>query len=256
VTTTPTSPAASQQAAVDAALVVLKSMGLSPDDLTAAPRQRPAVPTFADYVPVVSATVTSGTRKACGSYWNRVTEQWGTRCLDEPTPSEIKQLVAYVRANAVPRRNARSRRGAAENLIAALRCLYKRAEDDGLVKRESAGKAARGVLAGRGRVPCGSAGTPAGWHLGRSFSTVGLSPFRCRPVLAGSAGIGRPRSVRTSRGGGRSAKPGYGRCDPEGTLTVIPRLAGVHHSRGGCVIRGRGVDAAARQRARNGQGHQ
>ncbi len=133
MTTVPTSPAASQQAAVDAALLVLKSIGLSPDDLTAASGQRPTVPTFAEYVPVVSATVTDGTRKAYGSYWKRVTEQWGTRRLDEPTPSEIKQLVAYVRANVVPRRNARGGRSAAENLIAALPCLYKRAEDDGLI---------------------------------------------------------------------------------------------------------------------------
>ena len=131
--TTPTSPAVSQQAAVDAALLVLKSMGLSLDDLTAAPGQRPAVPTFAKYVPVVSGTVSDGTRKAYGSYWNRVFEQWGTRRLDEPTPSEIKQLVAYVRANVVPRRNARGGRGAGENLIAALRCLYKRAEEDGFI---------------------------------------------------------------------------------------------------------------------------
>jgi hypothetical protein len=48
---------------VDAALLVLKSMGLSLDDLTAAPRDR-AVPTFAEYVPVVSAAVTDGTRRA------------------------------------------------------------------------------------------------------------------------------------------------------------------------------------------------
>jgi hypothetical protein len=120
VTTTPASPAASQQAAVDAALLILERMGLSPDDLAAAPRQRPAVPTFADYVPVVSATVTGGTRRAYGSYWNRVTDQWGARRLDEPTPSEIRQLVAYVKAHVVPRRNARGGRGAAENLIAAL----------------------------------------------------------------------------------------------------------------------------------------
>ena len=133
MTVTPISPAASQQAAVDAALLILERMGLSPDDLTAAPRQRPSVPTFADYVPVASATVTSGTRKAYGSYWNRVVEQWGARRLDEPTPSEIKQLVAHVRANTVPRRNARGGRSAAENLIAALRCLYKRAVDDGLI---------------------------------------------------------------------------------------------------------------------------
>ncbi len=133
MTTTPASPAASQQAAVDAALLILERMGLSPDDLAAAPRQRPAVPTFADYVPVVSAAVTGGTRRAYGSYWNRVTGQWGTRRLDEPTPSEIRQLVAYVKAHVVPRRNARGGRGAAENLIAALRCLYRHAEDDGLI---------------------------------------------------------------------------------------------------------------------------
>jgi hypothetical protein len=94
MTTVPGSPPASQQAAVDAALLVLKSMGLSLEDLTAAPGQRPAVPTFAEYVPVVSAAVTDGTCRAYGSYWNRITEQWGGRRLDEPTPSEVRQLPA------------------------------------------------------------------------------------------------------------------------------------------------------------------
>src|ERR1700678_1220550 len=117
----PPPPAASQQAAVDAALLILERMGLSPDDLTATPRNRPPMQTFADYVPVVSAGVTDGTRKAYGSYWNRVVEQWGDRRLDDPTPSEIKQLVAYVRANTVPRRNARGGGRAAQNPIAAPR---------------------------------------------------------------------------------------------------------------------------------------
>ena len=99
--TAPSSPAGSQQAAIDAALVVLKSMGLSPADLTAAPRARAAVPTFAEYVPVVSAAVTDGTRKAYGTYWNRVVEHWGERRLDEPTPSDIRQLMALVKAGAV-----------------------------------------------------------------------------------------------------------------------------------------------------------
>jgi integrase/recombinase XerC len=35
------------------------------------------VPTFAEYVPVVSAAVTDVTRRAYGSYWNRVVEHWG-----------------------------------------------------------------------------------------------------------------------------------------------------------------------------------
>ena len=138
----PDVPAASQQAAVDAALLILERMGLSPDDLTATSRNRAPAPTFADYVPVVSAAVTDGTRKAYGSYWSRVVEQWGARRLDEPTPSEIKQLVAYVRANTAPRRNARDGRSAAENLIAALRCLYRHAQDDGLIdeRDDTAGK--------------------------------------------------------------------------------------------------------------------
>ena len=41
--------------------------------------------------------------------------------------------MVYAKANVVPRRNARGGRGAAENLIAALRCLYRHAEDDGLI---------------------------------------------------------------------------------------------------------------------------
>jgi integrase/recombinase XerC len=142
MTATPTSAAASQQAAVDAALLILERMGLSADDLTATatPTNRAPVPTFADYVPIVSAAVTDGTRKAYGSYWNRVVEQWGARRLDEPTPSEVRQLVAYVKAHAVPRRNARGGRSAAENLIGALRCLYRHAQDDGLIdERDSRG---------------------------------------------------------------------------------------------------------------------
>jgi integrase/recombinase XerC len=115
-------PAGSQQAAVDAALLILERMGLSPDDLTAATRQRPSVPTFADYVPIVSAAVTDGTRKAYGSYWNRVTDQWGARRLDEPTPSEIRQLVAHVRAHVVPppQRPQRARRRREPDRRAAL----------------------------------------------------------------------------------------------------------------------------------------
>src|SRR5882762_4813653 len=115
--------AAPGQAVVDAALLLLERMGLTPADLLAAPAATPAAPTFAEYIPVVSALVSDGCRKAYGSYWNRVTEQWGSRRIDEPSPSEIRQLVQHVRANVVPRRNSRGGRSAAEHLIAALRCL-------------------------------------------------------------------------------------------------------------------------------------
>jgi integrase/recombinase XerC len=122
----------SQQAAVEAALVLLERMGLSPADLTAVPQPRKPVPTFAEYVPVVSMAVSDGTRRAYGSYWNRIVDHWGQRRLDEPTPSEIRQLMADVKTHAVARRNARGGRSAQEHLVAALRCLYQRAIDDGL----------------------------------------------------------------------------------------------------------------------------
>jgi integrase/recombinase XerC len=125
--------AAPGQAVVGAAMLLLERMGLTPADLLSAPRARPAAPTFAEYIPVVSALVSDGCRKAYGSYWNRVTDQWGSRRIDELTPSEIRQLVQHVRANVVPRRNSRGGRSAAEHLIAALRCMYKHAEEDRLI---------------------------------------------------------------------------------------------------------------------------
>ena len=126
-------PDASGQAVVDAALVLLERMGLTPADLAAVPQHRLPVPTFAEYVPVVSAAVSAGTRRAYGSYWNRVIEHWGGRRLDEPTPLEIRQLMTYVKTHVVARRNARGGRSAEEHLVAALRCLYRRAVDDGLI---------------------------------------------------------------------------------------------------------------------------
>jgi hypothetical protein len=53
-------PSASGQAVVEAALVLLERMGLTPADLAAVPQDRPEVPTFAEYVPVVSARVNRG----------------------------------------------------------------------------------------------------------------------------------------------------------------------------------------------------
>ena len=121
------------RAELDAARLLLARMGISPADLVAAASDRPPAPTFAEYVPVVSAAVSDGTRRAYGSYWKRVLEHWGQRRLDEPTPSEIEQLAEYAKTHVVARRNARGGRSAAEHLIAALRCLYKRAVADGYI---------------------------------------------------------------------------------------------------------------------------
>jgi integrase/recombinase XerC len=130
---TAVNPDTSRQAVVEAALVLLERMGLSPADLAAIPQPHKQVPTFAEYVPVVSAAVSDGTRRAYGSYWNRIVDHWGGRRLDEPSPSEIRQLMTYVKTHVVARRNARGGRSAQEHLVAALRCVYQRAVDDGLI---------------------------------------------------------------------------------------------------------------------------
>ncbi len=116
---------------LEAARLVLERMGISPADLLEVRPARPPAPTFAEYVPVVAAAVSAGTRRAYGSYWNRVVHAWGDRRIDEPRPSEIEQLRVQVQANVVARRNARGGRSAAEHLVAALRCLYRRAVADG-----------------------------------------------------------------------------------------------------------------------------
>ena len=137
--------AAPGQAVVDAAMLVLERMGLTPADLLAAPAARPAAPTFAEYVPVVSALVSDGCRRAYGSYWNRVVDQWGSRRIDEPTPSEIRQLVQHVRANVVPRRNSRGGRSAAEHL-----CVPKTSATWVDAFRNAADAVARTVPGGQG----------------------------------------------------------------------------------------------------------
>ena len=95
--------------------MLLERMGLTPADLAAIPRHRLPVPTFAEYIPVVSAAVSAGTRRAYGSYWNRVIEHWGDRRLDELSSSEIRQLMTYIKTHVVARRNARGGRSAEEH---------------------------------------------------------------------------------------------------------------------------------------------
>jgi integrase len=122
---------AGSDADLAAARLLLQRMGIDPADLLRAPAPRRVVPTFVEYVPVVAAAVSAGTRRAYGSYWDRVVQHWGCRCIDEPTATEIEQLRGHVQVNVVARRNARGGRYAAEHLVAALRCLYRRAVADG-----------------------------------------------------------------------------------------------------------------------------
>jgi integrase/recombinase XerC len=107
---------APSSADIDAARLLLARLGVSPADLVAAAEDRAPAPTFAEYIPIVAAAVAEGTRRVYGSYWNRIVEHWGTRRLDEPTPSDVNQLAAYAKTHVVARRNARGGRSAAEHL--------------------------------------------------------------------------------------------------------------------------------------------
>ncbi|MFG2042980.1 hypothetical protein [Dactylosporangium sp. NPDC048998] len=127
------SPVSPARADLEAARLLLDRLGVSPADLLGAGRDHRPAPTFAEYVPVVAAAVSDGSRRAYCSYWNRVVEHWADRRLDEPSPSDIERLAQHVKANVVARRNGRGGRSAAELLIAALRCLYKHAVADGHV---------------------------------------------------------------------------------------------------------------------------
>ncbi|GAA2522899.1 site-specific integrase [Pilimelia columellifera] len=119
-------------AEVDAARLLLDRLGVTVEDLTAAPAGVD-VPTFDAYIARVSTAVTVGTVRVYGPYWNRVRDAWGQRRLDEATALEVKQLAEHTRNTVVVRRNARGGHHAAEHMIAALRCLYRHAVADGLI---------------------------------------------------------------------------------------------------------------------------
>src|ERR1700722_3432636 len=118
---------------IAAALLLLKKMGIDPADLLHDSAAAPQIPTFADYIPLVSRAVGDGTRRVYTTYWNRVIDAWGPRLITEPSPLEISQLAEDTKANVVPRRNARGGRSAAEHLIGALRCMYNHAVADGFL---------------------------------------------------------------------------------------------------------------------------
>ncbi|MFF5292076.1 tyrosine-type recombinase/integrase [Paractinoplanes globisporus] len=121
------------QAGLEAARLLLERMGISPLDLVAGASARPAAPTFAEYVPVVAASISAGLLRAYGTYWDRVVERWGARPIDQVSPSDIRALIVDIKANRVQRRNGRGGRSAEEHTIAALRCLYRRATADGFM---------------------------------------------------------------------------------------------------------------------------
>ncbi|GIM96855.1 tyrosine-type recombinase/integrase [Paractinoplanes toevensis] len=129
------SPSTNPPAAADveAARMLLERLGVSPSDLLNTAPPRPQVPTFTEYIQVVRGAVGAGTLRMYGSYWKRIDERWGSRRLDEPTPSEIKQFAEYLKANRTIRRNGRGGKSTVEHFISALRCVYRHAIADGIL---------------------------------------------------------------------------------------------------------------------------
>jgi integrase/recombinase XerC len=118
---------------IAAARLLLAKMGIDPADLLQEPAGPTEIPTFAEYIPLVSQAVSDGTRRVYGTYWNRVVKAWGPRLITSVTPLEISQLAEDIKTNIIPRRNARGGHGAAEHLIGALRCMYNHAVADRLL---------------------------------------------------------------------------------------------------------------------------
>lgn len=137
--TTPDPDETVQAAAGNVALIaaLMAQLNITADQLPATvtpARPGRTVPTFDDYIPQVVDGVVAGTRRVYDTYWRRIREKWGHRRLDEPTPLEIRQFAEEIREGAVVRRNHRGGAGAAEHLIAALRCIYRYAVADRLIE--------------------------------------------------------------------------------------------------------------------------
>jgi integrase/recombinase XerC len=118
---------------LDAALLLLSRLGVTPEQLAGHSRQGLLIPTFGEYIPQVSAAVPAGSRRVYETYWKRTLRAWSNRRLDEPTPLDILRLAEQAKAEIVIRRNSRGGRTAAEHMIAALRCVYRHAVQDRLI---------------------------------------------------------------------------------------------------------------------------
>ncbi|MFI5843919.1 tyrosine-type recombinase/integrase [Catenuloplanes sp. NPDC051500] len=125
-------------ATVEAALKLLGTLGVSVEDLARLPVDRPAVPTFSEFLPRVRSATTAGTGKVYESYWRMMEERWGGRRLDEVTVTEIASARNQVQANARVRRTTRGGTSAGEHFVAAARRLFRFAVDDGLLSENPA----------------------------------------------------------------------------------------------------------------------
>ncbi|WP_067899334.1 tyrosine-type recombinase/integrase [Nocardia vaccinii] len=129
MTTEATNPASTD--VLTAARVLLAQLGVSPEDLTGTPV---AVPTFAEIVPQVRATLTPGTLRTYDTHLVRLETAWGTRQVNEPSKAELEEMARAVRRDARANRASRGGTGAVENFLSATRRVYRHAEDNGWIQ--------------------------------------------------------------------------------------------------------------------------
>ncbi|MFJ9365733.1 tyrosine-type recombinase/integrase [Nocardia sp. NPDC101769] len=107
---------------LEAARLLLSQLGVSPADLISEPI---TVPTFAVVIPEVRTTLSPGTLRTYNTHFNRLESEWADRRLDEP---ELVAMAERIKSESVAN-GSRHGRGAVENFVGAIRCIYRYAED-------------------------------------------------------------------------------------------------------------------------------
>ncbi|WP_116202821.1 tyrosine-type recombinase/integrase [Amycolatopsis circi] len=122
----------SHVADVVTAQTVLERLQVSPLELIETPAKI-YIPTFTEYVPVVTAATSPSSVQTWKHYWRVLTKEWGDRRIDEPTSTEIAKLANDVQQTSSHRNNSRDGRGAKMTFIDAVRALYNHAVSDKLI---------------------------------------------------------------------------------------------------------------------------
>lgn len=115
---------------LDTAAHLLSRLGVTVDDLLRHHAEHRSVPSFGEYIAHLRRALPESTVRNYKPYWRIIETHWGTRALDDVSTTDIDQLVEEHRLGAVVRVNARGGRGAAANLVSAIRCIYQHAEAD------------------------------------------------------------------------------------------------------------------------------
>ncbi|WP_309236035.1 hypothetical protein [Amycolatopsis sp. SID8362] len=201
---------------LEAARLLLSRLGVDPADLLTEPANasdREPVPTINEWIPVVAGLVSASTAASYGSYWNKAQAAWDGRRMDTITASDIKTQAEIARRTALIRRNSRGGRNAAENFIAAIRCLYKHLVND--KRMDDRDNPAKRVTKPR-RNPSTRRGLA---ELSDVVASTGNDPeldaLICRLHVETACGHGTSTSSSASSFCGRKGRPNAGsRCRP------------------------------------------